>query len=45
MKRLDAGFEEKKIGYNSFTEFVKTQVGVAELQEDGQDRRVRLKGS
>jgi uncharacterized protein (TIGR00288 family) len=43
MKRLDAGFDEKKIGYKSFTEFVKAQADVAELQEDGQARRVRLK--
>lgn len=45
MKRLDAGFDEKKIGHKSFTEFVKAQPKVAELQEDGQSRRVRLKGS
>lgn len=43
MKRLDAGFDEKKIGYKSFTDFVKAQSAVAELQEDGQARRVRLK--
>ncbi len=45
MKRLDAGFDEKKIGYKSFTEFVKAQADIAELQEDGQARRVRLKGA
>ncbi len=44
MKRLDASFDEKKIGYKSFTEFVKAQASVAELQEDGMARRVRLKG-
>ena len=43
MKRLDAGYDEKKIGYKSFTDFVKAQAAVAELQEDGQARRVRLK--
>ena len=43
MKRLDAGFDEKKIGYKSFTDFVKAQAAVAELQEDGQARRVRLR--
>jgi uncharacterized protein (TIGR00288 family) len=43
MKRLDAGFDEKKIGYKSFTDFVKAQSAVAELQEDGQARRVRLR--
>ena len=43
MKRLDAGFDEKKIGFKSFTDFVKAQGSVAELQEDGQARRVRLR--
>ncbi len=45
MKRLDAAFDEKTIGYKSFTEFVKAQSKVAELQEDGLARRVRLKGA
>ena len=40
---LNAGFDEKKIGYKSFTDFVKAQSAVAELQEDGQARRVRLR--
>ena len=43
MKRLDPGFDEKKIGSKSFTDFVKAQADVAELQEDGQARRVRLR--
>jgi uncharacterized protein (TIGR00288 family) len=43
MKRLDAGFDEKKIGFKSFTDFIKAQANVAELQEDGQARRVRLR--
>jgi len=43
MKRLDPGFDEKKIGSKSFTDFVKAQGDVAELQEDGQARRVRLR--
>lgn len=43
MKRLDAGFDEKKIGYKSFTDFVKAQGSLVELQEDGQARRVRLR--
>lgn len=43
MKRLDAGFDEKKIGYKSFTDFVKALGSLVELQEDGQARRVRLR--
>jgi uncharacterized protein (TIGR00288 family) len=43
MKRLDAGFDEKKLGHKSFTDFVKSQDDVAELLEDGQARRVRLR--
>ena len=43
MKRLDASFDEKKLGFKSYTDFVKSGKGV-ELQEDGQARRVRLKG-
>lgn len=41
MKRLDASFDEKKLGFKSFTDFVKS-VGSVELQEDGQARRMRL---
>ena len=43
MKRLDASFDEKRIGFKSFTDFVKS-VPAVELQEDGQVRRVRLRG-
>lgn len=43
MKRLDASFDEKKLGFKSFTDFVKS-VGSVELQEDGQARRMRLTG-
>jgi uncharacterized protein (TIGR00288 family) len=43
MKRLDAGFDEKKIGFKSFSDFVKAQGSLAELQEDGMARRVRLR--
>ena len=42
MKRLDASFDEKRIGFKSFTDFVKS-VPAVELQEDGQVRRVRLR--
>jgi uncharacterized protein (TIGR00288 family) len=43
MKRLDPSFDEKKLGFKAFTEFAKSVKGV-ELQEDGQARRLRLKG-
>ena len=43
MKRLDPGFDEKKIGFKSFTDFLKAQRSVAELQEDGMARRARLR--
>jgi len=41
MKRLDAGFDEKKLGYRSFTDFVKANSSLVQLEEDGQNRRVR----
>jgi len=43
MKRLDAEFDEKKIGFKSFTDFVKAEKPIAELHEDGLARRVRLR--
>lgn len=42
MKRLDASFDEKRIGFKSFTDFVRS-VPALELQEEGQVRRVRLR--
>ena len=42
IKRLDAGFDEKKLGFKSFTDFIKAHPALVELQEDGQNRRVRL---
>jgi len=41
MKRLDAGFDEKTLGYTSFTDFIKANKSIAEIQEDGQIHRVR----
>lgn len=43
MKRLDASFAEKSLGFRSFTDFIKSRDDVVELQEDGQSRRVRLR--
>jgi len=42
MKRLDAGFGEKKLGFKSFTDFVKS-VKAVEMREEGQQRSVRLR--
>ncbi|MDH6181334.1 uncharacterized LabA/DUF88 family protein [Microbacteriaceae bacterium SG_E_30_P1] len=42
MKRLDAGFGEKKLGFKSFTDFVRS-VDAVETKEDGSLRFVRLK--
>jgi len=41
MKRLDASFDEKTLGYKSFTDFVKANGSIAEIHEDGQIHRVR----
>ena len=43
MKRLESSFDEKTLGFKSFTEFVRSRDAVAELREDGQNRSVRLR--
>jgi uncharacterized LabA/DUF88 family protein len=43
MKRMDPSFNEKSLGYRSFTDFIKSRDAVAELEEDGQIRRIRLR--
>lgn len=43
MKRLESSFDEKSLGFRSFTDFIRSRDAVAELQEDGQNRRVRLR--
>jgi hypothetical protein len=45
MKRLESSFDEKALGFRSFTDFVRSRDAVVELQEDGQNRRVRLRKS
>jgi uncharacterized protein (TIGR00288 family) len=45
IKRLDAGFDEKKLGFKSFTDFIKANSSLVELQEDGQARRVRARST
>lgn len=43
MKRLDPAFNEKALGYSSFTAFVKSRANVVELDESTQTRLVRLR--
>ena len=43
MKRLESSFDEKALGFRSFTDFIRSRDAVVELQEDGQNRRVRLR--
>ena len=42
IKRLDASFDEKRIGFKSFTDFLKS-VGAVEVRQEGQIRSVRLR--
>jgi hypothetical protein len=43
MKRLDPAFNEKALGYSSFTSFLKSRANVVELDESSQTRLVRLR--
>lgn len=43
MRRMDPSFSEKTLGFRSFTDFVKSRDGIAEVQESGHERLVRLK--
>lgn len=41
MKRLDPAFNEKALGYSSFTSFLKSRANIVELDESTQSRLVR----
>ncbi len=44
MLRMDPSFQERRLGFSSFTEFVKSRGGVVELDESGMNRmRIRPK--
>jgi uncharacterized LabA/DUF88 family protein len=43
MRRMDPSFSEKTLGFRSFTDFVKSREQLAEVQESGHERLVRLK--
>ncbi len=42
MRRMDPSFSEKALGYRSFSDFIKSREGVAELDEANPVRLVRL---
>jgi uncharacterized LabA/DUF88 family protein len=43
MRRMDPSFSEKALGYRSFNDFLRSRDDVAELEESGHERLVRLK--
>ncbi|TDW29213.1 NYN domain-containing protein [Cryobacterium psychrophilum] len=43
MRRMDPSFNEKPLGYRSFTDFLASRSDLAELQEDGPQRLIRLR--
>ena len=43
MKRMDPSFSEKALGFRSFSDFVKSRDGLAELDESSTARLVRLR--
>lgn len=45
MRRMDPSFSEKALGYRSFSDFVKANEAIADIQETGHERLVRLRDS
>ncbi|MFK4761746.1 NYN domain-containing protein [Microbacterium sp. ZW T5_45] len=43
MRRMDPSFSEKALGYRSFSEFLKSRDDLAELEETGHERLVKLR--
>jgi uncharacterized LabA/DUF88 family protein len=43
MRRMDPSFNEKPLGYRSFTDFLASRSDVAELEEEGPQRLIRLR--
>jgi uncharacterized LabA/DUF88 family protein len=43
MKRMDPGFNERVLGYKTFTEFIRSRNNLAEVKTEGQERMVRLR--
>jgi len=45
MRRMDPSFSEKALGFRSFNDFLRSRDDVAELEETGHERLVRLRES
>lgn len=43
MRRMDPSFSEKGLGYRSFSDFLKSRDDIAELEETGHERLIRLR--
>jgi uncharacterized LabA/DUF88 family protein len=43
MRRMDPSFNEKPLGFRSFTDFLASRSDVAELEEEGPQRLIRLR--
>jgi len=43
MRRMNPSFNEKPLGFRSFTDFLASRSDLAELKEDGQQRLIRLR--
>jgi hypothetical protein len=43
MRRMDPSFNEKPLGFRSFTDFLSSRSDLAELEEDGPQRLIRLR--
>ena len=43
MKRIDPSFNEKSLGFKSFSDFIKSRNQVVELVENGQERKLKLR--
>jgi uncharacterized LabA/DUF88 family protein len=45
MRRMDPSFNEKPLGFRSFSDFLSSRADVAELSDDGSQRLIRLRAS
>lgn len=43
MRRMDSSFNEKALGFRSFSDFLRSRADVVELEESGHERLVRLR--